>query len=473
MIATLGLVAAHPGHGAAGEQRGRQRLHLPRAPVPPDVPGRRPAGRAALHRDAAARARAAGGLGWFLRHQPARTGDPRRRRRPGRGRARGHPAPRMATLAWAIAGGIAAFSAILVTPTTAGQSIESLGPELLLKGLAGAVIARMSSIPIAIARVAGHRRDRAGPALQPRHPRPGHRRASASSSWSRCCGSPPLAAPTRTAGPGVRVVQRAAPDRLPHAVGRAVAAPDRRRRRRSSVAVGLAYVVQQRDRLGAHRGRRLRAGRPQRRAAHRASPASCRWASSPTPASPRRPRCTSSPATGNFVLGVLSGVLSGAVVSVLVGIPAHAAARASRWRSSTLAFALATTSLAAAPGRLPRRRRRPGQADLVGLPARASPSTTTSSRCCCSRSGCGSPTTCGAAASAGSLQALRDNEDAARAFTVPARMRKLQLYAVSGALAGLGGVVIGHGQTPAHRQLLPDHGQHRRGGAHRHRWSRP
>ena len=46
-----------------------------------------------------------------------------------------------------------------------------------------------------------------------------------------------------------------------------------------------------------------------------------------------------------------------------------------------------------------------------------------------------------------SLQALRDNEDAARAFTVPSRRRKLQLYAVSGALAGLGGVVIGHSQT--------------------------
>ena len=46
-----------------------------------------------------------------------------------------------------------------------------------------------------------------------------------------------------------------------------------------------------------------------------------------------------------------------------------------------------------------------------------------------------------------SLQALRDNEDAARAFTVPNRRRKLQLYAVSGALAGLGGVVIGHSQT--------------------------
>ncbi len=88
----------------------------------------------------------------------------------------GIPAKRMTTLAWAIAGAIAAFSAILVTPTTAGQSIETLGPDLLLKGLAGAVIARMSSIPIAIAASIGHRRPRAGAAVQPRHPRPGQRR---------------------------------------------------------------------------------------------------------------------------------------------------------------------------------------------------------------------------------------------------------------------------------------------------------
>ena len=67
------------------------------------------------------------------------------------------------------------------------------------------------------------------------------------------------------------------------------------------------------------------------------------------------------------------------------------------------------------------------------------------------------------------LQALRDNEDAARAFTVPARMRKLQLYAVAGALAGLGGVVIGHGQTQLTVNSLPGRRQHRRGGAHRRR----
>ena len=63
----------------------------------------------------------------------------------------GIPARRMATLVWGLAGGMAATSAILVTPTTSGQGLDGLGADLLLKGLAGAVIGRMTSIPIAVA----------------------------------------------------------------------------------------------------------------------------------------------------------------------------------------------------------------------------------------------------------------------------------------------------------------------------------
>lgn len=43
------------------------------------------------------------------------------------------------------------------------------------------------------------------------------------------------------------------------------------------------------------------------------------------------------------------------------------------------------------------------------------------------------------------LVAIRDNEDGARAFTVPATRRKLQAFALAGFLAGLGGSVFGHG----------------------------
>jgi len=45
------------------------------------------------------------------------------------------------------------------------------------------------------------------------------------------------------------------------------------------------------------------------------------------------------------------------------------------------------------------------------------------------------------------LRALRDNESAARAFTIAAPVRKLQTFAICGGLAGLGGVVIANSLT--------------------------
>jgi ABC-type branched-subunit amino acid transport system ATPase component/ABC-type branched-subunit amino acid transport system permease subunit len=42
------------------------------------------------------------------------------------------------------------------------------------------------------------------------------------------------------------------------------------------------------------------------------------------------------------------------------------------------------------------------------------------------------------------LRAVRDNEDAARSFTVPAVLRKLQGFVVAGFIAGLGGALYGH-----------------------------
>ncbi|HUQ39855.1 MAG TPA: ATP-binding cassette domain-containing protein, partial [Acidimicrobiales bacterium] len=47
------------------------------------------------------------------------------------------------------------------------------------------------------------------------------------------------------------------------------------------------------------------------------------------------------------------------------------------------------------------------------------------------------------------LRALRDNEQAARAFTVPATRVRLQTFAVAGAVAGLGGATFGHVLTQA------------------------
>ncbi|MEU5863252.1 ATP-binding cassette domain-containing protein [Nonomuraea sp. NPDC047529] len=60
-------------------------------------------------------------------------------------------ASRMSTLAWAIAGALSAFTAILTAPTQGFVGADSFGPSLLLRALTAAVIGRMRSLPIALA----------------------------------------------------------------------------------------------------------------------------------------------------------------------------------------------------------------------------------------------------------------------------------------------------------------------------------
>ena len=66
-------------------------------------------------------------------------------------RVSGILAGRMSALSWAIAGGVAAYTAILVLPTRGFSGGEFLGPGLLLRGLACAVVARMVNLPAALA----------------------------------------------------------------------------------------------------------------------------------------------------------------------------------------------------------------------------------------------------------------------------------------------------------------------------------
>jgi len=56
----------------------------------------------------------------------------------------------MSAMAWAIAGVLAAFSATLIAPARGFQTIDSLGPELLVRALAPAVIASMTRLPTAL-----------------------------------------------------------------------------------------------------------------------------------------------------------------------------------------------------------------------------------------------------------------------------------------------------------------------------------
>ena len=67
-----------------------------------------------------------------------------------RARMVGISAGRMSTLAWAIAGGVAAYTTVLIIPTRGFITAETLGPVLLLRALAPAVIARMTSLPVAL-----------------------------------------------------------------------------------------------------------------------------------------------------------------------------------------------------------------------------------------------------------------------------------------------------------------------------------
>ncbi|HTW14498.1 MAG TPA: ATP-binding cassette domain-containing protein [Nocardioides sp.] len=382
------------------------------------------------------------GLGWFLRHHRMGIAIRAAADDPDTARLEGIPATWMATLAWTIAGGIAAFSAILVTPTTAGSGMEGLGPDLLLKGLAGAVIARMSSIPIAIAASLG-----IGVIEQLLLSNPNTRGlvtvVIALIIVTALLRQPQLGRAGSDKGRWRRVVLAPLPDAyrnvrsivwLPR-VGVAVGI---------AVSVGLAYVISNDTAsvltlvcgytlvglsVGLLTGVSGQLSLGQFAYAGIAAAASVHVVDS----------------TGNFLFGLLCGVLSAALASALVGIPAMKL-RGLALAVSTLAFALATSTWLLRQDLFLGDGVSPAKPTWWNYPLSFAVDyylfallalcigvwVTNNLR----HGGFGRM-----------LQALRDNEDAARAFTVGHRMRMIQLYAVSGALAGLGGIVVGHGQS--------------------------
>ncbi len=351
-------------------------------------------------------------------------------------------APRMASLAWAIAGGIAAFSAILVTPTTSGQSIETLGPDLLLKGLAGAVIARMSSIPIAVGASLGvgvleqvllsnpDTRDLVPVVLglvivaallrQPELGRAGQERIG----WRRV-GAPPVPAAYNE----LRVIRWTPRVLTGVLVLVAVALAYLVSNDTASVLTGVAGFALVGLSVGLITGVAGQLSLGQFAYAGIGAAVSVHLVDS----------------SGNFVIGILGGVVAAGVVSALVGIPALRL-RGLALAVSTLAFALATSAWLLRLDLFLGDGVSPAKPSWFGYSLELSRDYYLFALLMLAlgvwisgnlwRSGFGR-----------SLQALRDNEDAARAFTVPRTRRKLQLYFIAGALAGLGGVVIGHGQT--------------------------
>ncbi|WP_372727739.1 ATP-binding cassette domain-containing protein [Nocardioides sp.] len=354
----------------------------------------------------------------------------------------GIPAKAMTTLAWAIAGGVAAFSAILVTPTTAGQSIDTLGPDLLLKGLAGAVFARMSSIPMAISASIG-----VGVLEQVLLSNPDTR-----SLVSVVIGGSIVIALLRQPELGRAGLQRERWRRiivepLPEAYGRVRAIawlPRALVAVLAVVAVGLASVVSNNTAsvlisvagfalVGLSVG--LLTGTLGQLSLGQFAYAGIGAAIS----------VQTMQLTDNFVIGALGGVAAAALAATLIGIPALRL-KGLALAVSTLAFALATTAWLLRQGAFLGDGVQPPKPTWFGFTLDLAVHYYLFALLMLAlglwvagnlrRSGFGL-----------ALAALRDNEDAARAFTVPSRRRKLQLYALSGAIAGLGGVVIGHSQT--------------------------
>ena len=112
------------------------------------------------------------GLAWFL--ERTRTGVAVRASadNPDAARLAGIGVKRVSTIVWALAGGLAAVATILSAPLSGANvaSTGELGPGMLLRTFAAAVLAGMASLPARRGRGGGHRRRRVGAVLQQLRP---------------------------------------------------------------------------------------------------------------------------------------------------------------------------------------------------------------------------------------------------------------------------------------------------------------
>ena len=89
-------------------------------------------------------------VGLFLKYSKAGIGVRAAASNPDAARMSGIFSGRMSGLVWSLAGGLAAFSAILTAPNQGFTSAAAFGPSLLQRALVGAVLARMASLPVAM-----------------------------------------------------------------------------------------------------------------------------------------------------------------------------------------------------------------------------------------------------------------------------------------------------------------------------------
>ncbi len=346
----------------------------------------------------------------------------------------------MSTLAWGLAGALACFTAILTQPTQGFSSGDSFGPSLLLVALTGAVLARMQSLPIALFAGAAigiieqlllWNYAQAGlvqlalfgiilVALLVQKQRVG--RAEEKGSWAAVQAARPLpraikqVATVRLLTPAVALTTIAFFVLLPLVISNSTAV----KLTGSFGFVILALSVGIITGLGGQ----LSLGQF-------AIGAIGAWASFEV-----------SSRTGNFLESFVYAGLASAAVSVLIGIPALRV-KGLLLTVTTLSFALVVPGYLLQQECLLGAGVDPGRPILrdfafesgrsyyyVGLGVLLAAMLLARNV----RSG----------GLGRRLVAVRDNEDAARAFTVPASVVKLQGFALAGFVAGIGGAMYGH-----------------------------
>lgn len=360
-------------------------------------------------------------------------------------------ASRMSSLAWALAGALSAFSAVLTQPTQGYVDPTTFGPGLLLRALTGAVVARMESIPAALAAGVGlgvleelltWNYGNSGLVeaalfviimvtllLQRRR----FGRDEEKGSWAAVQGLRPIPETLRriwlirNLGPASAAVGFAVVLLLPLVVSNADSV---------TLATIMAFsIVGFSVGILTGLGGQLTLG--QFGVAAVGAVIAMHFSNR----------------TGNFFLAILYGALGAAMVSVIIGLPALRL-RGLMLTVTTLSFALATAywllpqRWALGTGFLPNPPHVLGHnltsgkayyyfaAGLLVLSAWIARNVRRS-------------------AFGRLLVAVRDNEDAARAFTVRASSVKMQGYLLAGFLAGIGGAVFGYALVQVEPSTFP------------------
>jgi ABC-type branched-subunit amino acid transport system ATPase component/ABC-type branched-subunit amino acid transport system permease subunit len=366
-------------------------------------------------------------------------------------RLAGISSARMSSLAWALAGAVSAFTAMLVFPARGFAGGESFGPGLLLRALTGAVVARMTSLPIALG--AGIGLGVVEQLLLWNHPRAGlvevalfvvirvalllqrgiGTRDDEKGSWAATQAFRPL--PEAIAAlPAVRhfpkvlaAVSLAVALLLPLAMSNSSAVKLTQIVAFAVVGLSVAVVTGLGGQLSL--GQFAVAGIGAVVSFHVSSRA------------------------GSFPLAFAYAGVAGAVASLLIGIPALRI-KGLLLTVTTLGFALVTTSWLLQQSWALGGGVEPGRPIIFGTAldtgrqyyyvALAVLVVAMLLAWNVRRGGFGRL-----------LIAVRDNEDGARAFTVPARTVKLQGFAIAGFVAGLGGAAYGHLAANLGTSLFP------------------